>query len=764
MIRSKRNGYWIAAALILVNAVLVVALSEGPLSQAAIFVLLWIWPAITFSALIDGHIIERFLLSAGFGILLNSLLLYVYTFILGAEGNLPYLVIVSAVAIGPLVAAQLTGGPIVITRVQYQAKWSLLVLILLASLAFRLINMGYKELQGDEGVVMVRAASVLTGDSAELLVHQKGPLEILTPMAPWLLGGAIEDFWARLPFVWAGMLVVVALYWLARSWFSESVGLIAALLFAVNGFGIAFSRIIQYQSLVILFGCLALIAAWRYKKRGGGRWSMILTAAFLAGGLLAHYDAVLVAPAVIWIVVGGIREEEKFDYWGWIGAALAGMLILALFYVPYLLGPSFQDTFSYLLNDRLGSGQSGGFPRWSGFEVWRMSTFYNSLWYVLGLIILILFAFWDLVKRRLNFAAVLYFAVPLLFYLFLVQDPRTHVYTFFPGAVILAGLGAFASWKKVESFNRKVLSGSLIVIFSIWLAVSALYSYLMLVDSYPERQRTWAENRPLPALYPAAWDEPPQFGLFGFPHQAGWRAVGELTNSNYFPYGSNEEEEITNWYLAQADRTYCEDYSTFFLAENAQDEIPYDPQVVEELDSIGIVTVGGRESINIYQQSGVEPFKTLDASEHRRWLTPQEVAPPVVKGENVLDVELGDILRLLGYDLDQSRAEPGGRLVVTLYWEALKTIDRNYQVFVHLYDGTMRAQHDGAPECVMNPTTRWEPGQIIVDPHILDIREELPGTPVPLYVGMYDLITVQNLEVIGTDDGRIYLTDITIDG
>jgi len=366
-----------------------------------------------------------------------------------------------------------------------------------------------------------------------------------------------------------------------------------------------------------------------------------------------------------------------------------------------------------------------------------------------------------MLERRLILAPLLYFAIPLLFYLFLVEDPRTHVYTFFPGAVILAGLGAISGWKRVNSLNRRTLSASLIGIFAVWLVVSALYSYLMLVDSNPERQRTWADNRPLPALYPVTWEEPPQFGLFGFPHQAGWRALGGL-DSSFYPYSSNEEEEIANWYLAQAERTYCEDFSTFFLAENAQDQIPYDAQLVEELDSIGLISVDGREGINIFQRVNNTEFMSLDAADQRRWLSPQEVAPPAVEAQNELDLQLGDSIRLLGYDLDQSMSAPGGRIKVTLYWEALETIDRNYQVFVHLYDGMMRAQHDGAPECAMNPTTRWEPGQIIVDPHILDIPDDFPVHEIPLLVGLYDLVTEDRLIIEGIKDNAILLSKIKI--
>jgi hypothetical protein len=102
-------------------------------------------------------------------------------------------------------------------------------------------------------------------------------------------------------------------------------------------------------------------------------------------------------------------------------------------------------------------------------------------------------------------------------------------------------------------------------------------------------------------------------------------------------------------------------------------------------------------------------------------------------------------------------------VTVTLYWQALELIDRNYQAFVHLYDGRLWAQHDGAPECGINPTTRWERGQIIADPHIVDLPTDLPEGSIPLLVGMYDLLTETRLPVAGSPDSAIRLTELTVE-
>ena len=65
-------------------------------------------------------------------------------------------------------------------------------------------------------------------------------------------------------------------------------------------------------------------------------------------------------------------------------------------------------------------------------------------------------------------------------------------------------------------------------------------------------------------------------------------------------------------------------------------------------------------------------------------------------------------------------------------------------------------QHDSAPECGINPTTRWEPGTLIRDPHLLVLPT---GQPVQFMAGMYDLITQERLPVAGEPGNFVLLTD-----
>jgi hypothetical protein len=638
---------------------------------------------------------------------------------------------------------------------------------MLLALLLRIGNMGYKELQGDEGVIMVRAAAVLTGDDQELFLHQKGPVEILLPLAAWGLTGSINDTWARLPFTWAGWLGVAAVYALGRRFFHGNVAWLAGLLLAICGFGLAFSRIVQYQTLVMLWGALSLLSAARFRRRGR-RIDLWLAAVFLAGGLLAHYDAILVAPAVAWQLLARVRDKRRIVWQHWLIAALLAGGILALFYLPYILNPNFERTFRYLLGDRVGTEESGLPFGWSGPAVWQMITFYNSLWYIIGLLAFLAIGLWRLIRqrnslagRRNSTAAALYFLVPALFYTLIVTDPRTHVYTLFPGAVILAAVGLNTVYEHLQQrgagwllWGRVLLAG--------WLILSTLYVYLLFIDVSPERQRTWSENRPLPFLYPTTWEEPPLFGLFGFPHQAGWRLASDLLPPEAYPYASNEEEEITNWYMSQAPRTHCPDFQTFLLVANAQDEIPHRPEWLESLFLWQEITVNGDVTLQIFGREPANAVSSHAVDQSARWLEPETVRPTTFRGDHPVEVNLADQVILAGYDLEPATAVPGEQILVRLYWQALAPFDQNNQVFVHLFDGQVRAQDDGAPECALNPTTRWEPGQIIVDPHLITIPADTPAGSLQLLTGMYDLITQVRLPRSDTLGDTIYLTDIII--
>jgi hypothetical protein len=89
-----------------------------------------------------------------------------------------------------------------------------------------------------------------------------------------------------------------------------------------------------------------------------------------------------------------------------------------------------------------------------------------------------------------------------------------------------------------------------------------------------------------------------------------------------------------------------------------------------------------------------------------------------------------------------------GVVDVTLYWLGLRETGENYKAFVHLLgpDGAVIAQQDGDPVGGFTPTSRWRPGEIVVDRHrALTLPEGLPAGEYGLRAGLYQVEPLRNL-------------------
>lgn len=111
---------------------------------------------------------------------------------------------------------------------------------------------------------------------------------------------------------------------------------------------------------------------------------------------------------------------------------------------------------------------------------------------------------------------------------------------------------------------------------------------------------------------------------------------------------------------------------------------------------------------------------------------------------------------LLGYTVDNPRSAPGDRVQVTLYWLSLRSMEQNYKVFVHLVDdaGNLRAQHDGDPVYGFTPTTRWLPGEVIIDRHDIVLPGDLSPGRYSLLAGMYEFATMRNLALLNDEEAE----------
>ena len=679
-----------------------------------------------------------------------------------------------------------------------------LILILIIAALLRFINLGYSEFQGDEALAMTFAADAIEGHDEVLFLRGKGPGEILLPLALWRTNGLITELLVRLPFAIAGLAALATFYLTSKALFNARVAAYGTALLAASGFMLGFSRIVQYQSLVVWMSLLAFWMLWYWRDKGQVRW-VFASGLFAGVGLLAHYDALLILPVLGWLF---LRPHAPIDLTRrlvgglvWLTACLSSSLP---FYLPYYLDPQFSQTGSYL-GDRIG----GAILKNNLADFLTFNSFYSSFYYVLLLGLLLTgYLAWTLQQARWSrgwgpaaavgimvglsiwpnvlrswtgvpFAlllasaflspglglphrlGLLWFAVPFLGYNFGVARPLTHIYTILPGWSLLAGwvLAQFRFGPRMT----EATSIGLLLFFSGYLWPAFGQTDVMFLQHYPDRK---------PALYLTPYQKPAT-GFFGFAHRTGWKAIGALLAEGtlHGDYDSNEEEDITSWYTRHTRRA-CDPGAEFtFIATNLVDEVSLPTDILTtDYRAIGGVALPNGNGLTVHQQLPTSvDLGPLDEAQlaHRfdRLATPAVFAR-TPRWQTAAEANFGGQIQLIGYDLNTERAYPGGRVPLTLYWQLIQPVSESYKVFVQLDAERKFAQADSYPACNRFPTNRWRPGQIIADAHALHLSPETPPESLPLVIGLYlpeDGRRLDILDVAGNPAGvSLTLTQIDV--
>jgi hypothetical protein len=148
-------------------------------------------------------------------------------------------------------------------------------------------------------------------------------------------------------------------------------------------------------------------------------------------------------------------------------------------------------------------------------------------------------------------------------------------------------------------------------------------------------------------------------------------------------------------------------------------------------------------------------------------LQPVKIAPWQAEQYEIsyaLEVNLGNKIDLLGYDLDGSTVQPGDTLTLTLYWRAREEMGEDYTVFTHLVDGEGRiwAQSDGYPLGGDYSTSFWGQGELIRDVHELTVAADAPVGQDELEVGLYLAPSGDRLPVLD-DAGQVLDNRVLLD-
>ena len=209
--------------------------------------------------------------------------------------------------------------------------------VFLLAFALRLYHLDFQSLWSDEGISWLRAQQALGPLLAEMPAEH-APLYFVL-LHGWMNLTGQSDFALRFLSLLFSVLTVSLGYALGRDLFSNRIGLLTALLLAVNPFQVWYAQEARMYSLVV---CLTLAATWLLVRgwRGGG-WAVwagyTLT---IALALYTHYYAVLI-PAFHAVFIlgwwmlnrwGRAAPLSRTTLLSWLAAATAA----ALLFLPWV--------------------------------------------------------------------------------------------------------------------------------------------------------------------------------------------------------------------------------------------------------------------------------------------------------------------------------------------------------------------------------------------------------------------------------------------
>ncbi len=139
------------------------------------------------------------------------------------------------------------------------------------------------------------------------------------------------------------------------------------------------------------------------------------------------------------------------------------------------------------------------------------------------------------------------------------------------------------------------------------------------------------------------------------------------------------------------------------------------------------------------------------------WFTPVRTLTYVTgagQGQTLAtDVRFEDGITLQSVNLMDTTASAGGVVRLQLRWQAAAPLEKQYKIFVHIFNGDkIIAQHDGQALGELRPTTTWQPGETILDQFAIQLPPDAPAGNYQLRIGLYDLATQARLHLTSGEE------------
>lgn len=450
-------------------------------------------------------------------------------------------------------------------------KAAVIALFLLAGV-LRFVNLGYSDYQGDEIKALYNPKEA---NSVKFFLDQrKGPAQFLvTASLKELSNGYKDRLLVRLPFALAGFGSVVVFYFLIKGLFNQKIAFYSSIFIATNGFFIAFSRIVQYQSLVIFFGLLAVYLVFKYTTSLQPRYLFVGTICW-GVSILSHYDGVFFAPIILGLLsnmLSRITDRPiKVHLLKNVGVSLLIFVVLTgSFYIPFVLNiaSSTVDYWAGRISGDVSAKISSSRYLFSVYQPIYVLHLYTLLG-VLGFGLIFLITLFKVFARAFKIDALtaahsrfplpilisllVWFLIPFVALEAVIYIPGTHIYSYLIPIFIFMGFVVFHAEVVLRKLSER-LSAPLVNTFvqtGAWTLFLFLFlqSYYVFVDhtsEYPWENKkflVWTLPKPTPIFH---------LSMFGFPYFRHWDEIGDyikLDQQTLF-YTTNERVSISRYHI-----------------------------------------------------------------------------------------------------------------------------------------------------------------------------------------------------------------------
>jgi len=638
-------------------------------------------------------------------------------------------------------------------RFSWRERGLILALLLLGA-GLRLWAVGRipTGLYHDEAQHGLDALNVLQGDLPFYFANNNGrePLFIyMVTACVGLLGRS--PLAVRLPAFFAGFLTLAATYDLGCTLFGEKTGRWALAILAVTFWHVHLSRVGFRAVLLPPFTALFLSQAARAIKTNRSQYW--ITAGILYGTAWYTYMAVRATPAVLLVLALYaylFHKERALALWrGTVIFCIAALIILAPLGAYTLKYPDIvlsRTGHVSILNAEVNEGNLWGtlarhtiqtlamfFVR--GDRIWRHNLAWRPVWgpalgfaFILGVGVLA-----ARFRRHMGAATTLLWTGIMLLPTLLAEDAPHFLRAsgILPVAILIPAAGM--TWieeslhKRNAPIARYAAWGLPLLLWSVGLT-STTYDYFVRYANAPLMYH-WFESGPVElageinALRDEGWDgqqmhHGPDTGQQIYVADQIWNTWTSL------PFLVPEARRQS---LPKAG-PYDQSQGLAFVVWPYRD---WPPKILPYLEHPGYFSV----------TTGPKAQGDKDEAPFTLALTVR-AGPPIEIPQLITRFEEGISLR----GIEVQRAQDDVRIL--LWWEANHTLSAPYTVFAHyLRDGETLAQHDGQPGKGFLPTTFWQPGDIILDEHILSDVIPDPTQDI-LRIGLYQSDTGAPLSIL----------------